>query len=172
MKKVFFTIILIGIINSVCAQWTFGINDNGFDTPNKYAYTETNNGAYLKFNVATNKYIFFSLVDDGDENNHVSTSENSDSTIIRVSLLVNNQWKKYVTYESKFFQFDDRINFTMYPDYPDKKSWPTPNAFINDFCNSSKIRIRIEYEDQEFKVFEFSMLNSKKAYNFIRANVD
>ena len=47
MKKVINLLGAILITGSVSAQWTYKVNDNGFDEPYKIAYTPENNSASL-----------------------------------------------------------------------------------------------------------------------------
>ena len=153
MKKTILTAMLIGMVGIAKAQWTFKKVDNGFDNPYKVAYTNTNNLGYLKMEKYDGSVMLYlrGLYFCGD-----------DPLNIDISLFVNNEWQKYSVVAKTSL---DKDIVWLLDDIANDK------AFLTHFCNSTKMKIRVNMIDCDTEIYEFPMGNSARAYQFMKAEL-
>jgi hypothetical protein len=148
MKKVILNIASVLLVNISFAQWINKTVDNGFDDPYRICYSKPNNGAILKLENVEGQISFYIQ----------GTYFCSDSPIVDISFLVNNQWIKYSIMGIKneqsdvLFLVDDFENNEMFVDF--LKS------------NSVKLRVNEEYCDTDY--FQFNMAGSTSAFKFLK----
>jgi hypothetical protein len=141
-------------INAIASkgQWVFKKVDNGFDDPYKIAFTSNNNSGYLKMERYNGKLLLYLV---SEENIFCGESVESD-----VSLFFKNEWKRYST--SANVSVDKDIVWLV------DDIFEATDEFISHFNAASKIKIRIRSESCEPLIYEFSMLNSSKALQFMK----
>jgi hypothetical protein len=151
MKKVINLLGAILITGSVSAQWTYEKINNGFDEPYNVAYTETDNGAFLKLENIDTSVVFF--IKGGyycDDNPKVD-----------IVFVVNGVDKKY----SFTGQKSTKNNVVFFTWTLDK----LPNLLAY-FKDASSIKIRINESYCTTEIYNFNMSGSKAAYEFIKNN--
>jgi hypothetical protein len=124
MKKVINLLGAILITGSVSAQWTYEKIDNGFDEPYNVAYTETDQGAFLKLENNDTSTIFF--IKGG--------YYCDDEPMVDLVFIVNGINKKYNLTGQKS-QKNNVVFFTWY-----LEGWP---ELLADFKNASSVKVRI-----------------------------
>jgi len=148
MKKVILNIASVLLVNISFAQWINKTVDNGFDDPYRICYSKPNNGAILKLENVEGQISFYIQ----------GTYFCSDSPIVDISFLVNNQWIKYSIMGIKneqsnaLFLVDDLENNPMY----------------SDFLKASSVKIRVNEEYCDTEIFQFNMNGSSSAFKFIK----
>jgi len=146
MKTLLMTVGL-ALSYTASAQWTYKNIDNGFDDPYRIAYTEDNNGAWLKLENVDGEIFFY-----------ISGGYTCDEyLIVDLSFMVNGAYKKYTcssrTSESKktVYFIDNLLTADCLADF---KSCTTLKIRVNDVtCGSD--------------TYEFKMSGSTAALNFI-----
>ena len=148
MKKVINLLGVMLITGCVSAQWTYKLNDNGFDEPYKVAYTPENNGASLYlFKLDTS--VVFSV-------NGGYYCE--DYPKVDVVFVVNGVDKKFLVNGYKGGASD-----AVYI------SWDLDEdpLFLDAFKTASTIKIRINESYCTTEIYTFKMTSSKAAYEFM-----
>jgi hypothetical protein len=152
MKKMILTAMLIGMVGFAKAQWTYKKIDNGLDLPYKVAFTETYRNAFLKMeNVDGDIWLYIKA--DYFCNDEVN---------VDFSFFINGEWKRY-NFNAPVSSSKDIVWLEM--------GLNKEADFLTDFLSSTKVRLRVNYPSEEVcssTIYEFNMLNSSKAYNFMR----
>ena len=149
MRKVFLSAMFIGMVGVAKAQWVFKKVDNGFDTPFRIAYTNSNNLGYLKMEQYDGKVLMFLK----------GLYFCEENVTCDVSLFVNNEWQKY-SY-TVGVSSDNNIVWLV-------NDMTTDKTFLAHFCNATKIKIRVNMIDCDTEIYEFPMGNSSRAYQFMK----
>lgn len=148
MKKMILTVATVLTIGIVNAQWTKKTVNNGLDEPYKIAYTEVNNGGFLKLEGDTSGVAFY-----------VSGGYYcEDSPLVNISFLVNNQWVKHSVWGNT--TSDNKTVFLTF----DLEN----EVFIKDFLNATSVKIRINETYCDNETYQFNMSGSTAAFNFIK----
>lgn len=148
MKKVINLLLAVLITGSISAQWTYKINDNGFDEPYKMAYTAPNNSASL--------YLF-------KLDTSVVLSINGgyyceDYPTVDVVFVINGVDKKFSVGGYKGGSSDVvYISWDLEED----------QLFLDAFKTASTIKIRINESYCTTEIYTFKMTGSKAAYDFM-----
>lgn len=148
MKKVYCMLLLCSLSFFSLSQWTFKKVNNDFDEPYMIAFTQTNNGAWLKLEALDNKEIAF----------YIKGGYYCDETVlVDFVFMVNGQPEKYSLWcpvgsksDAIFFTFD-----------------LANSVFFNSFLKSSVLKIRVTEDVCKDEYYTFSMTNSRNAYNFL-----
>jgi hypothetical protein len=148
MKKVINLLGAILITGSVSAQWTYKVNDNGFDEPYKIAYTPENNSASLYlFKIDTS--VVFSV------NGGYYCD---DAPTVDVVFVVNGVDKKFSVEGYKGSSSDViYISWNLEED----------PLFLEAFKTASTVKIRINESYCTTEIYTFKMTSSKAAYDFM-----
>jgi hypothetical protein len=148
MKKVINLLGAILITGCVSAQWSYKVQDNGFDPPYKIAYTAENNGAAL-YLIKLDTSIVLSVS---------GGYYCEDNPIVDVVFVVNGTDKKFSVEGYKGGSSD-----VVYI------SWDLDEnpLFLEAFKTSTSVRIRINESYCTTEIYTFKMTSSKAAYDFI-----
>lgn len=148
MKKVILNIASVLLVNISFAQWINKNVDNGFDDPYKICYTNPNSGSVLKLENVYGQVSFYI------QGSYFCT----ESPVVDISFMVNNQWQKYSVIAVKneqsnaLFLVDDLENNPMY----------------SDFLKASSVKIRVNEEYCDTEIFQFNMSGSSSAIKFLK----
>lgn len=148
MKKVILNIASVLLVNISFAQWINKTVDNGFDDPYKICYSKENNGSILKLERVGDQIIFYIQ----------GSYFCSDSPLVDVSLLVNNQWVKYSVMGIKNQQSD--VLFLV-------EDIESDEMYLN-FLKASSIKLRVNEEYCDTEIFQFNMSGSSSAIKFLK----
>jgi hypothetical protein len=148
MKKL--VLVLLGVtlfsVNSF-SQWFVNKVDNGFDSPYTIAYTDDEQDQYLK--IENYNGIVFYL-----SNTYIC----SETVIVDLSFLVNNEYKKYKT--NAKVSSNHKIVFMV----NDLSEDP---LMLQDFKDASLLKVRINDPVCDTEIYEFKMTGSTAAYNAV-----
>jgi hypothetical protein len=148
MKKVILNIASVLLVNISFAQWTNKNVDNGFDDPYKICYSKENNGSILKLERVGDQIIFYI------QGGYFC----SDSPLVDISLMVNNQWVKYSVVGIKNQQSD--VLFLV-------EDIENDEMYLN-FLKASSIKLRVNEEYCDTEIFQFNMSGSSSAIKFLK----
>jgi hypothetical protein len=149
MKKLLLLMLLVPMLGA--AQWEYETVDNGFDKAYKIAYTKKVYGAYLKLeNVDGDIFLYLQQTYD------IFCEE---ETLVELSFYVNGKYEKYST--SDCVISDDLTTVFIMPDI-------STSTCVDDFKNSTKLKIRITQETCGQEVYEYNMTGSTKALTFMK----
>lgn len=148
MKKIILNIATILLANVSIAQWTNKSVNNAFDDPYKICHTKVNNGSILKLERVGDQIIFYIQ----------GSYFCSDSPLVDVSLMVNNQWVKYSVIGIKNQQSD--VLFLV-------EDIESDEMYLN-FLKASSIKLRVNEEYCDTEIFQFNMSGSSSAIKFLK----
>jgi len=146
MKK---TLILMALLPSMCfAQWKTRNVDNGLDDPYKICFNENLSGNLLKLERV-----------EGDVCLYLTSSYFcEDISYTEMSFKVGGEWKKFAV---KSYKSQD--NTTLFLHW----SLNTDAEMLGAFKSASLVRIRTNDGVCGSDIYDFSMVNSTSAYNFM-----
>jgi hypothetical protein len=150
MKKLL-VIVALGTITASNAQWVSEKVDNGLDEPYKICYNENAENELLKMqngnkNSSNEIMLYIENIDICKE-----TSISTD-----LSLLVNDKWIRY-----HFICFS-KVNRAMIV-----SNILLYDEFLLNFKLSKSIKFRFNFINCDSKIYEFNMLGSTAAINFM-----
>jgi len=146
MKKLIL-ITLLFISNVSLGQWVLKNVNNAFDDPYKICYSNSSNGVIMKLENLDGPIVFY--LSNGYFCDEVISTD--------ISYLVNGVYKRYnvnaITSKDKtaLFLVVDLLSYDM----------------AKDFRNASSVSIRVNETHCRSDIYEFNMMNSSKALDFI-----
>lgn len=139
----------MALLPSMCfAQWKTRNVDNGLDDPYKIAFNENLSGNLLKLERVDADICFYLSGSYFCED--VSTTE--------MAFKVNNEWKKFVVDCIK-----SKDNTTLFLSW----SLNTDEEMLKAFKSATLVRIRTNDGVCGSDIYDFSMVNSTSAFNFM-----